>query len=277
MISRPWRRCAQILSLTLLPIVQTLAQSEGAASAPDNRMERAQKAADAVFRWIKINADKPGVRPAAAPAASPAAPASAAAPAAGPGPSAAAPQRRQQPSSARVATSPAAPEPGVPAKTTAPSSPALPTAQSTIQPTTQGQVSPAGMLSASTVSAASAPSGLPTNGPAVPEPLSANTQPAVPATTRAEPELEPEPEVPLQLLSKVDPVMPKLPSQLRRDGYAQVQLTVEPDGHVSQAAVIKASHPRFGSAAVDAVRQWRFKPVSQSRDAAVEIHFNNDN
>jgi TonB family protein len=54
-----------------------------------------------------------------------------------------------------------------------------------------------------------------------------------------------------------------------------VRFTVAPNGTVSSAQVIKASHTRLGNAAVDAVRQWRFAPIPKPRDAAVEVAFNN--
>ena len=85
-----------------------------------------------------------------------------------------------------------------------------------------------------------------------------------------------EAEVPLKLVAKVDPVIPRqLQAQNFRSGFAQVQFTVAPDGTVSQAQAIKTSHARLGSAAVEAVKQWRFAPIPKARDAAVEVAFNN--
>jgi outer membrane biosynthesis protein TonB len=45
---------------------------------------------------------------------------------------------------------------------------------------------------------------------------------------------------------------------------------------VQQASIIKASHSRLASAALDAVRQWRFAPIRKAREAAVEVAFNNE-
>ena len=36
-----------------------------------------------------------------------------------------------------------------------------------------------------------------------------------------------------------------------------------------------AFHQRLGTAAVDAVKQWRFAPIPKAREAAVEVAFNN--
>ncbi|HEY1130856.1 MAG TPA: TonB family protein, partial [Roseateles sp.] len=111
----------------------------------------------------------------------------------------------------------------------------------------------------------------PTPAPAAP--MAAAAQAAEPPPA-AEPE---EAEKPLQLLSKVDPTVPRQMQQSGfRNGYAQVQFTVAADGSVQQASVIKASHARLGSAAVEAVRQWRFAPVRKTRQAAVEIAFKNE-
>ncbi|PZP30982.1 MAG: hypothetical protein DI603_13705 [Roseateles depolymerans] len=257
MTSRPWRRCVQTLALTIVPLAQAHAQADPAASAPDARMERAQKAADAVFRWIKINADKPGVRPATP---TPAAPAAQPLPQS---PVPTTPQRRPSPAH------------------TPPTQP--PVSQSNAN--TQGVPAPSPTAAASTPSAAVTSTAAAGPAASVPEPPSTATPRPVDASAHTSPTPAPqpepsptlEPEVPLQLRQKVDPVMPRLPAQLQRDGYAQVQFTVQPDGSVSQALVLKTNHPRFGAAAVEAVRQWRFGPIPRTREAAVEIRFSNEN
>ncbi|MFT7775493.1 energy transducer TonB [Roseateles sp.] len=214
-------------------------------------MERAQKAADAVFHWIKLHADKPAPRPQPAPAPAPAPKK--------PAPVAAAPKPAPAPAPALAASS-------------APTPASTPTAVA--------------------AAAASVPVPVPVPVAARPEPapepvvLAAaepTPAPAAPMTVAAqaaEPPPAPEqqdPEEPLRLLSKVDPTMPRQLQQTSfRNGFAQVQFTVAADGSVQQAAVIKASHSRLGSAAVEAVRQWRFAPLSKAREAAVEIAFKNE-
>lgn len=85
-----------------------------------------------------------------------------------------------------------------------------------------------------------------------------------------------EAEPPLKLLVKVDPIMPRqMQQQNFRNGFAQVQFTVAPDGRVSQAEAVKVSHVRLGNAAVEAVKQWRFAPIAKAREAAVEVAFRN--
>ena len=87
-----------------------------------------------------------------------------------------------------------------------------------------------------------------------------------------------EAEEPLKLLNKVEPTIPRQLQQGNfRTGFAQVQFTVAPDGSVQQASVIKTSHARLGTAAIEAVRQWRFAPIRKAREAAVEVAFSNEN
>lgn len=209
-------------------------------------LERAQKAADAVFHWIKLNGDKGANRQQPAPAPAPAAKKPAA-----PAPVAAAP--RPAPS--------AAPTPSTaPAPTAAAAVPA-PVAAAQPAPEPEPDRTPV-VLAAAT----------PTPPPAAP--MAAAAQVAEPPP---KPVVQEEPEEPLKLLSKVDPTLPRQMQQGSfRNGFAQVQFTVAPDGSVQQVSVIKASHSRLGNAAIEAVRQWRFAPIRKARDAAVEVAFSNE-
>ena len=206
-------------------------------------LERAQKAADAVFHWIKLNADKGATRQTPAPAAAPApavrkpAPVVAAAP---------------RPAAAPAQSNAAAP---APAQALAPA-PAPITAAA--EPEPELDRTPVVLASAAPIPAPAAP-------------LAIAARAAEPPPPPAE-----EAEVPLKLLAKVDPAIPRqLQAQSFRNGFAQVQFTVAPDGTVTQAQSIKASHARLGSAAVDAVKQWRFAPIPKAREAAVEVAFKN--
>ena len=222
-----------------------LAQSAGAQQPEPPKaesLERAQKAADAVFHWIKLNADKGATRQTPAPAAAPApAPRK---PAAGPAPVAAAPKPAATPTGTATPAQALAPAP-------------------------------------SPVTAAAAPEPEPDRTPVVLASAAPIPAPAAPLTLAAR-AVEPPPpaaeeaEVPLRLLVKVDPAIPRqLQAQSFRNGFAQVQFTVAPDGTVTQVQAIKASHARLGGAAVEAVKQWRFAPIPKAREAAVEVAFKN--
>jgi TonB family protein len=248
-VNKPGSRPPQALTLTALAcaLMLTLSARHAAAQTepakPGAGLERAQKAADAVFHWIKLNGEKGASRqnppPAPPPPPAPAArKAVAAAPRPAPTPAA---QPAQPPAPAALAaTAPApAPEPVVVAA----------------QPEPEPERAPVLLAAAA-----------PTPAPAAP----------MAAAARAVEPPPPPAEVPLKLLVKVEPVIPRqLAQQNFRNGFAQVQFTVAPDGSVSKAQVIKASHNRLGTAAIDAVKQWRFAPLPQARDAAVEVAFSN--
>ncbi len=78
----------------------------------------------------------------------------------------------------------------------------------------------------------------------------------------------------LQLITQVDPVYPRGLQGAPESGKVTVALTVQPDGSVSEATVVTASHRRFGKPASDAVAQWRFAPIKVARTVRVEIGFN---
>ena len=240
-------RPALALNLPAMAIagaLMLLAQTAGAQTdAPKaESLERAQKAADAVFHWIKLNADKGASRqtPAAAPAPAPAPAArKPAAVAAAPRP-AAAPAQNNAPAQAQAP----APEPV--------------TAAATPEPEPEPDRTPVVLASAAPIPA-----------PAAPLAMAARAVEPPPLPVE-------EAEVPLKLLVKVDPAIPRqLLAQSFTNGFAQVQFTIGPDGTVTQAKAIKASHPRLGGAAVDAVKQWRFAPIPKAREAAIEVAFKN--
>lgn len=262
-MNKPGPRQPRVLTLTALATALTwtlsaqpvLAQTTDAAK-PNAGLERAQKAADAVFHWIKLNGEKGASRqtPAPAPAAAPA-----------PAPAPASPPAPRKPIQAAAPR----PAPAVPAP--APEPAAVAVAESTLTP--PPPAAPAAMAAAEPepergplVVAAVAPSPTPA------APLAAAEHIAQPAPAPAEPE-----EVQLKLLNKVEPAIPRqLLTQVIRNGYAQVQFTVSPDGSVSKAQVMRASHVRLGNAAVDAIKQWRFAPIARAREAAVQVAFNNE-
>ena len=82
--------------------------------------------------------------------------------------------------------------------------------------------------------------------------------------------------MPLKLLMRVNPTIPRQLQQTSfTNGFARVKFTVAPDGSVSSAETLAASHSRLGTASVDAVKQWRFSPIPAAREVAVEFAFNN--
>lgn len=235
-------RPSQALTLPALAVALLVALPAHAQKAepakPATGLERAQKAADAVFHWIKLNGEKgasrqnPPPAPPPAPAPAPRKPVTAA--------------PRPAPVAAVVAA------PASEAQAAAAPAPAPVIAQAEPEPEPQP-----------VLVASAAPSPTPSS------PITAAEQATEPPPAPAEPA-----EVPLRLISKVEPVIPRqLQQQSFSKGFAQVQFTVSTDGSVRQVQVLKASHTRLGMAAVDAVKQWRFAPIPQPREAAVEVAF----
>jgi len=249
----PGARAVLTFNLTAIATALLLLGQPAAAqteSAPaDKSMERAQKAADAVFHWIKLNGDKGANRQAPAPA--PAAPA--------PAPVA----RKPAPAPAPVAAAPK------PAPTPAPTPAAAPAVATAPAPVAAPQVvaaAPAPEPERPVLLAAAAP----TPAPAAPMATAAR------AVEPPPPPAEEEAEVPLKLLSRVNPGIPRQLQQTPfRDGFARVKFVVAANGSVSKAEVIGASHARLGTSAVDAVKQWRFAPIPTPREVAIEFAFNN--
>lgn len=256
MISGP--RAVLTLNLTAIATALMLlcqpasAQTEPAAA--DKNLERAQKAADNVFRWIKLNGDKGANRQAPAPTPAPA-------PAPAPAPVA----RKASPAPAPVA---AAPKPATvaTASTPAPAPASAAAAPVAAAPVVAAAQAPAPEPERPVLLAAAAP----TPAPAAPLPTAAR------AVEPPPPQAEEEAEVPLKLLTRVNPGIPRQLAQTPfRDGFARVKFTVAPNGSVSKVEVIGASHARLGTSAVDAVKQWKFAPIPEAREVAIEFAFNN--
>jgi len=96
--------------------------------------------------------------------------------------------------------------------------------------------------------------------------------PTAPMAASPEPELA----LPLKLLSKVEPEMPRQLQPSIRTGLVLVRFTVLPDGRVAAPEVMHTTNQRMSAAALGAVMQWRFAPITEARTATVEIGFKRD-
>jgi TonB family protein len=61
------------------------------------------------------------------------------------------------------------------------------------------------------------------------------------------------------LVKKVAPVYPPLAKHLRLQGKVTVQVVISKTGNVASVKVL-SGHPLFAQAAIDAVKQWQYKP-----------------
>ena len=75
-----------------------------------------------------------------------------------------------------------------------------------------------------------------------------------------------------KLKSKVVPDYPGIARQLRLQGKVKIMATVSADGQVTSAKIV-GGHPVLASAAVDAVKKWRFEPGSKDTTEIIEINF----
>ncbi|MCV2369803.1 energy transducer TonB [Roseateles oligotrophus] len=208
------------------------AQAETPLKSELSAEERAQKQADKVFTFIKLQSVKPAAKRAAAEPVAPSPPVQ----------------------TASIAVAKVAPKPQ--AKVAAAAEPRqLASAAALASPSLDAQRSqesqPALLASASLTAATAQPELLP---------------------QRPAPQAEPEPPA-LQLLTKVEP---EIPRQLQADfkgGAVTVRFMVQTDGSVGQAQAVQASHKRLAMAAVTAVNQWRFAPLPAPREASVDIAF----
>lgn len=61
------------------------------------------------------------------------------------------------------------------------------------------------------------------------------------------------------LIKRVQPLYPTLATQMRVEGEVELDATITTDGNISDIKVLKGD-PMLARAAVDAVRQWKYKP-----------------
>lgn len=256
---------ASALAAALVSAFAAQAQEPGAASkaaaSASSPTERMQRDAASPLYWIKVLSDKPAAKPAAA-APKPvvaAAPAPSARPAV-----AAAPARPSRATAPAVDPSTAASSTTAPSTSVAATSPA---ALPGLDPQPGESTTPA------------APGSDPTAAPAVGVAAGGMAAPALaasPGLTAAEPPVVEEPDPGLVLVSAVDPEFPPSVMTKFRKGVVTVRFEVSPDGQVSDATVQKTTHRSLDSAALAAVKQWRFKPAPIGHTASVELAFDLD-
>ena len=63
-----------------------------------------------------------------------------------------------------------------------------------------------------------------------------------------------------KLIAQIKPIYPALAKQARVQGVVRLQATIARDGSIQQLSVLMG-HPLLVSAAVDAVKQWRYSPT----------------
>ena len=72
--------------------------------------------------------------------------------------------------------------------------------------------------------------------------------------------------------TKVLPVYPDLARKMNLAGTVKVQVVVLPNGTVKDAKVV-GGHPVLATAALEAIRKWRFEPTSIETSGVVDFKF----
>jgi len=75
------------------------------------------------------------------------------------------------------------------------------------------------------------------------------------------------------VVKRVSPIYPELAKRMHISGLVVLQITVQPDGKVSDTKV-QSGHALLAPAAEDAVRQWHFAPGPDSTQTTVDVTFN---
>jgi len=76
--------------------------------------------------------------------------------------------------------------------------------------------------------------------------------------------------------SKVPPNYPEIARKLGLSGTVKLEVVVAPNGNVKDTKVI-GGHPILVSAAVDAVKKWKFETASGESTGTVEFRFDPGN
>lgn len=79
-----------------------------------------------------------------------------------------------------------------------------------------------------------------------------------------------------QALSKVNPVYPAALKEKKISGVVVLTVVVDEDGRVTEVSARPADNPEFATAAMDAVRQWRFEPGEGSATMTHTVAFRLD-
>jgi TonB family protein len=72
--------------------------------------------------------------------------------------------------------------------------------------------------------------------------------------------------------SKVQPVYPDLARKMNITGTVKIEVVVAPNGTVKEAKIV-GGHPVLATAALDAVKKWRFEPAPMESTGVVDFKF----
>ena len=79
-------------------------------------------------------------------------------------------------------------------------------------------------------------------------------------------------EITRKVKTKTPPVYPELARRMSITGVVKVQITVATNGAVKNAKLV-GGHPVLASAALDAVKKWRYEASNEETTGIVEFRF----
>jgi TonB family protein len=71
----------------------------------------------------------------------------------------------------------------------------------------------------------------------------------------------------------VPPAYPAIALKMRIEGTVKLDVTIDPDGSVGDVKVV-SGHTLLASAAMDAVKKWRYEPGEGKSTQSVSVEFN---
>jgi TonB family protein len=230
--------------LTSFPTLAQTAPAPAPVPSPSDvaPSERAKRDADKVFHWIMIQGDRTRKAPAAAAKDSKDA-------------------RDDRPAAKPIKVP--APEPA----------PARPKPDATVAAAEPVNTKPVGKPAERPAEAA-VPPAVPSAVAAAPSNAGLTRAESAPLAPAA-PAVEPADDAPQALVALAQPA-PQFPANLMRTlrrGAVQVRFNVMTDGSVSNLEVLHTTSARLNNAALEAIAQWRFQPVSKMQTGAVEVGF----
>ncbi len=71
----------------------------------------------------------------------------------------------------------------------------------------------------------------------------------------------------------VPPTYPAIALKMRIEGTVKLDVTIDPDGSVGDVKVV-SGHQLLASAAIEAVKKWRYEPADSKSTQTVNVDFN---
>jgi TonB family protein len=71
----------------------------------------------------------------------------------------------------------------------------------------------------------------------------------------------------------VPPVYPAIAAKMRVEGTVKLDITIDPDGSVADVKVV-SGHQLLASAAMEAVKKWRYEAGDGKSTQSVSVEFN---